>query len=192
MIVPLIISIALAFNPLPQTGQRGLGFCEALNGGLGSVDYDKDGIENCKDNCVLDANPTQSDRNRNGIGDACEWRERKRKRWEASGRELRRQAREPVDLAKLIAKSSDVVLARMKGFSWVEKGGGVAEVEVIHRFKDSTHSSQQQYVRPMWVFVPKGGPPSEVSAIELTASSCPRSVRSSRPVATSQILMVES
>ena len=161
MIVPLTTFIAVAFILLPQLSaqQREQTACEILNGGLGSVDYDQDGIENCKDNCVLDANPRQTDRNRNGIGDACEWRERQRTRWEESGRERRRQALESVDLSKLIAKSSDVVLGRLKGFSWVEKDGGVAEVEVIHRFKDSTDPNQQQYVRPMWVFVPKGGPP---------------------------------
>jgi len=155
----VLLTILLAFSPLAQTGQRELTACDLLNGGLGSIDFDKDGVENCKDNCVLDANPTQSDRNRNGIGDACEWRERQRQQWETSGRELRRQAREPVDLSKLIAKSSDVVLVRMKGFDWIENGGGVAKVEIIHRFKDSTDTTQQQYVRPMWVFVPKGGPP---------------------------------
>jgi hypothetical protein len=158
MIVPLTIFMVLAFVLQSQDPRQEMTLCDVVNASLGSVDYDKDGVENCKDNCVLDANPRQGDRNRNGIGDACEWRERQRIRWEKSGRELRRQAREPADLSKLIAKSSDVVLARMNGFSWVENGGGVAEVEVIHRFKDSTDRSQQQYVRPMWVFVPKGGP----------------------------------
>ena len=169
MIVRLTIIIALTFTIPPQAAgqQREQTLCEAINGGLGSVDYDRDGIENCKDNCLLDANARQSDSNRNGIGDVCEWRERQRTEWEKSGRGRRRQASEPVNLSKLIAKSSDVVLGRMNGFSWVEKGGGIAEVEVIHRFKDSTDPSQQQYIRPMWVFVPRGGPPELVGELLL-------------------------
>lgn len=169
MIVPLttFIAVALILPAQLSAQQRGQTGCEVLNGGLGSVDYDKDGIENCKDNCVLDANPKQTDRNRNGIGDACEWRERQRRRWEESGRKRRRKALESVDLSKLIAKSSDVVLGRLNGFSWVEKDGGVAEVEIIHRFKDSTDQSQQQYVRPLWVFVPRGGPPELVGDLLL-------------------------
>ena len=55
----------------------------------------------------------------------------------------------------------------MKGFSWIENGGGVAKVEIIQRFKDSTDATQQQYVRPMWVFVPKGGPPELVGELLL-------------------------
>jgi hypothetical protein len=160
MIVLQTMFIALAFIlPLQiPAEQREQTACEVRNGGLGSKDFDRDGIENCEDNCVLDANSKQSDRNRNGIGDACEWRERQDRKWEGSGRELRRQAREPVDLSTLIAKSSDVVVGQLNGFSWVEKDGGVAEVEVSQRLKDSTDPSQQQYVRPMWVFVPRRGP----------------------------------
>jgi hypothetical protein len=133
--------------------------CDYLNGALGSVDYDHDGVENCRDNCPLDANADQKDSDSDGVGDACAWRGRQRREWEESGRELRRQAREAVDLPKLIARSSDVVLGRLKGFGWLENGGGVAEVEVIRRFKDSTHPRYQKYARPMWVFVPEGGPP---------------------------------
>ena len=37
-----------------------------------SPDYDGDGLRNVEDNCVLVANPGQTDTNSDGIGDACE------------------------------------------------------------------------------------------------------------------------
>ena len=154
----LVFSV-MAFSVSIAAQQPEMSACDLLNSGLGSVDIDLDGIENCKDNCVLDANHDQKDSDGNGIGDACEWRERKRKEWEESGRELRRQAREPVDLPNLIANSSDVVLGRLTEDRWREPGAGlVIRVDVIRRFKDSTNSQYQSYERPMWIIVPDRGP----------------------------------
>jgi hypothetical protein len=157
----LIALLMMAFAPiaLGQKPGREPTPCDYLDGMLGSVDYDRDGVENCKDNCPGDANLDQKDSDGNGRGDVCEWRERRRREWEESGRELRQQAREPVDLSKLIAKSSDVVLGRLT-FAWSDpiKKEAVMEVEVIRRFKDSTDSSYQQYNRPMWVLVRDDGP----------------------------------
>jgi hypothetical protein len=146
----------MALSSAGSGQEPGVTVCDYLNGALGSVDYDRDGVENCRDNCPLDSNADQKDSDVDGVGDACA---RQRKEWEGSRRELRRQAREAVDLPKLIARSSDVVLGRLTGFGWLEDGGRVAEVEVIRRFKDSTDPRYQQYARPMWVFVPEGGPP---------------------------------
>ena len=156
-LLSLLMTLAFAASAAGQ--QEEMTLCDLLNGGLGSVDYDHDGIENCKDNCPLDANSNQKDADGNGIGDACEWRERQRKVWEASGKELRRLAKEPVDLAKLIAKSSDVVLGHMSDDRWPIPGKGlVIRVDVIRRFKDSTQPRYQAYNRPMWILVPNGGP----------------------------------
>jgi hypothetical protein len=38
----------------------------------GSVDTDGDGVENVFDNCTLIVNPTQTDTDHNGCGDACQ------------------------------------------------------------------------------------------------------------------------
>ena len=149
----------LAFSVPASAQQEEMSFCDVVNATLGSVDFDRDGIENCKDNCVLDANRDQKDSDANGIGDACEGRERQWKEWNDRGRELRRQAREPVDLRKLIAKSSDVLLGRLTEDRWREPGKGlVIKVEVIRRFKDSTDKRYRCYERPMWIVVPDGGP----------------------------------
>jgi hypothetical protein len=157
ILLPLLL---LIFSVSTVAQQEEMSACDVLNAGLGSVDVDRDGVENCKDNCVLDANRNQKDSDGNRIGDACEWRERQRKEWDESGRELRRQAREPVDLPRLIARSSDVVLGRMTNERWREPGVGlVIKVEVIRRFKDSTKARYRSYERPMWILVPDGGPP---------------------------------
>ena len=143
----------MVFSPLAlgQQPAREQTHCDYLNGMLGSVDYDRDGVENCKDNCPVDANLEQKNADSDGIGDVCEWREQRRREWEASGRQLRQQALERVDLSKLIANSSDVVLGRLT-YAWGDrlKGGAVLEVEVIRRFKDSTDPRYQRYDRPMW------------------------------------------
>ena len=159
-ILTLLLSLAFVLPVAAQ--QEELTFCDVVNGGLGSIDADSDGIQNCKDNCLLDSNADQKDSDGNGIGDACEWRERKWKEWDEIGRELRRQAREPVDLRYLIARSSDVVLARFTQDRWLPKGPGhglVVRVEVVRRFKDSTRPRYQPSEQSMWVFVPDGGPP---------------------------------
>lgn len=45
---------------------------DALNSGLGTRDWDCDGICNIKDNCIFVYNPDQKDRNGDGKGDACD------------------------------------------------------------------------------------------------------------------------
>lgn len=45
---------------------------ETLDGGLGSLDVDGDGVLNLSDNCIFTPNVSQSDSNSNGIGDACD------------------------------------------------------------------------------------------------------------------------
>jgi thrombospondin type 3 repeat protein len=158
-LLALLFMLTFSVSATAQNPQPEMSACDVLNAGLGSLDVDRDGLENCKDNCMFDANPDQKDTDRNGIGDVCEWREQQRKAWEESGRELRRQAREPVDLSQLIAKSSDVALGRLTNERWrTEDGILVIKVEVIRRFKDSTDLRYQRYERPMWILVPYGGP----------------------------------
>jgi uncharacterized repeat protein (TIGR01451 family) len=45
---------------------------DALNGALGKVDIDGDGINNAVDNCLFAPNVSQTDSNGNGLGDACD------------------------------------------------------------------------------------------------------------------------
>jgi hypothetical protein len=162
MKMKLIILILVLMLTAPCQQSQELSDCDVLNGGLGSVDYDEDGVKNCNDNCVLDFNPTQQDTDADGYGDACEWREQQSKAWEEWGRQERQQAREPVDIAHLSAASTDIVLARFTDNRWIERKPGkplVIEMEVLRRFKDSTSRRYQQYKRPMWVVIPDGGPP---------------------------------
>src|SRR5262245_46357406 len=119
----LTILLSFAFSVSIAAQQEEMTLCQIMNGSLGSADVDVDGIENCKDNCIFDPKSDQKDSDGNGIGDVCEWRERKRKEWEETGRELRRQACEPVNLRNLIANSSDVVLARFTDDRWRETDG---------------------------------------------------------------------
>ena len=86
----VLLLMMMAFSPLAlgQQPARGETYCDYLNGMLGSVDYDRDGVENCKDNCPVDANLDQKDADSDGIGDVCEWRVQRRRDWEESGREL--------------------------------------------------------------------------------------------------------
>jgi len=55
----------------PQTEDGEQTYSDYLNGVLGSPDFDNDGVPNTTDNCPLVANPSQSDSNGDGIGDAC-------------------------------------------------------------------------------------------------------------------------
>lgn len=58
-----------------QTSDAGgteMNLTDILNSGLGSPDFDGDGIQNINDNCMLNPNPNQADSDGNGIGDVCD------------------------------------------------------------------------------------------------------------------------
>src|SRR4051812_22277907 len=50
---------------------------ETIHNLLKGEDQDGDGVSDADDNCARVRNPDQRDRNRNGIGDACEIRHRR-------------------------------------------------------------------------------------------------------------------
>ena len=55
----------------PTTREPELTDADYLDGGLGNVDFDNDGVANTIDNCPLVANPNQEDSDGDGIGDVC-------------------------------------------------------------------------------------------------------------------------
>ena len=65
--LPTPLSEAEKNDPLREQTLR-----EMLDGGLGSIDVDCDGVCNAADNCVLVYNPNQKDSNKDGYGDACD------------------------------------------------------------------------------------------------------------------------
>ena len=58
-------------RPKPRDPNSEITFSDVMNI-LKSIDYDCDGISDYDDNCRAVYNPKQEDKNKNGIGDACE------------------------------------------------------------------------------------------------------------------------
>ena len=134
--------------------------CEYLNGSLGTNDFDLDGIDNCDDNCIFDRNKNQKDTNKNGVGDACEWRARRDEEWEKTGRQQRLTATEPVNLARLVSRSSAIFLAKVsEGFSpdFPHILGGWGGIEILRQLKGRPVNYQTKERGP-WVYFPDGGP----------------------------------
>ena len=130
--------------------------CEALNSNLGTDDFDLDRVNNCDDNCIFDKNKDQKDKDKNGVGDACEWRKREEEEWERTGRQQRLTATEPVDLVTLVARSTDIILARFDteaGQSEPGKLGGTVLVSVVDRLKGKGSQIFQIYKGGMWVHI---------------------------------------
>jgi|GEM_PF-6797243 len=155
---PVVITPSLP--ELPLDPQRELTACDYLNGGLGSDDIDNDGIKNCDDNCIFDRNKDQKDKNKDGVGDACEWRERADEEWEKVGAEQRRTATEPVDLSKLVSRSDAIFLATVhEGISQDDpfKLGGWGAINIIRQLKGRPVVFQTKEGNP-WVHFPDRGP----------------------------------
>ena len=135
-------------------------FCDYLNGGLGTTDFDGDGVNNCEDNCVFDRNKNQKDKNKNGVGDVCEWRERAREEWESVGERQRRTATEPVDLESLVRKSTTVLLVRFTDSTREREGtlDTYLQAQVVREIKGRARRIPISVYRGIWVFIPDKGP----------------------------------
>ena len=159
-----MFALCVAFA-MPSAGQVvvdkpevGITLCEFLNGGLGTSDFGLDGVENCPDNCVFDPNKNQKDKDRNGVGDACEWRRRADEEWERIGRDQRHTATEPADLERLAARSSNILVVRfVKGIRAPEDNfrlGGHYQVEIVKEIKGKARRIPVSVYRGIWVEVP--------------------------------------
>jgi hypothetical protein len=143
--------------------------CDFLNGALGSADIDGDGVENCVDNCLFDPNKNQKDKNKDSVGDACEWRKRAEDEWQRTGQKQRRAASEPVDLRHLVKSSSVIVWATVhEGMSRDESGnslGGWGRLNIIRQFKGKTLPEYPTVDGGIWVHFPDRGGPREFAAV---------------------------
>jgi len=141
---------------------RELNHCDYLNGGLGTTDLDRDGIDNCVDNCIFDSNKDQKDKNKNGIGDACEWREEAEREWERIGAQHRRTATEPVDLSKLVRSSTNILVAKLVyGSQDGETGHPLdryVQVQIVRELKGKATRVPTSVYRDIWVHIPHNGP----------------------------------
>ena len=162
--ITITFALCMAFA-MASTGQVvvnkpavGMTICEFRNGGLGSSDLDLDGVENCDDNCLFDPNKNQKDKDKNGVGDACEWRKRADEEWERIGRDQRRTATEPADLERLAARSSNILVVRfVKGIRAPEDNfrlGGHYQVEIAKEIKGKARRIPVSVYRGIWVEVP--------------------------------------
>jgi hypothetical protein len=141
--------------------ERELDACDYLNGGLGTRDFDADGVENCVDNCIFDPNKNQKDKDKDGIGDACEARKRADEWWDKVGQNQRRTATEPVDLKRLVNRSSEIVLAtRTEGIfpDPPNSLGGWIRIKVVKQFKGASLPKYPTIDGVVWVYIPDGGP----------------------------------
>lgn len=144
------------------------GACDYLDGGLGTIDFDLDGIRNCDDNCIFDRNKNQRDKDKDGTGDACEWRKRAEDEWEKTGRIQRQTATEPIDLAKLVSRSTDIFLARVRHISLKQHQlGGFGVLEITRRFKGDPVPNVAGFGGGPWVYFPDDGPRELVGVGEL-------------------------
>ena len=144
-------------------------FCDYLNGGLGNTDQDNDGVNNCNDNCVFDRNKNQKDKDKNGVGDACEWRERAREEWERIGQRQRRTATEPVDLERLVRNSSNVLLVR---FTYgtrdrEDRLDAYLQAQIVKEIKGKARRIPISVYRGIWIFVPDSGPDELIGDFDL-------------------------
>lgn len=136
---------------------REMSICDFLNGGLGTVDWDSDGIDNCKDNCLFDRNKDQKDKDNNGVGDACEWRKRADEEWERTGRQRRLTATEPANLAQLVKRSSNVLVVRFVGGGVPQDNFSLSshrQVAIVRELKGKAKRIPVSIFRGIWVWVP--------------------------------------
>lgn len=72
-----VAGCSLPSPPAPQVPDGLVSTPEKVRSIAQSTDVDCDGTSNYDDNCPYKSNPTQADKNRNGIGDACERKKKK-------------------------------------------------------------------------------------------------------------------
>ncbi len=108
-------------------------------------DADRDGVPDARDNCPIDRNPDQADRDRDGAGNACDASSSKPKRPRNGRREKGRRKK----------KSSREKVVPVKSKIALELSHDRLQLEVAGQFKRLAHDTAEKCAAEWILFIPK-------------------------------------